>query len=69
ACGYVNNNEQMVAALPAEQFDHLTKKKACGSSAIVHRGVGDIDLSPDAFSELAKPIEGRVHVTYSLKIS
>ncbi|CAG8698492.1 27126_t:CDS:1, partial [Racocetra persica] len=83
ACGYVNNDGQMVAALPAEQFDHLTKKRACGSTAVVHRGsrrivvrivdrcagckVGDIDLSPDAFSGLAEPVEGRVHVTYSLK--
>ncbi|CAG8439362.1 1379_t:CDS:1 [Dentiscutata heterogama] len=84
ACGQVNNNEQMVAALPAQQFDHLTSKKACGSTAVVERGgkhvtvkiidrcagcqLGDIDLSPAAFQELASPKEGRVHVIYTLHL-
>ncbi|CAG8611194.1 22518_t:CDS:1 [Dentiscutata erythropus] len=84
ACGHVNNNEQMVAALPAQQFDHLTRKRACGSTAVVERGgrrvtvriidrcagcqLGDIDLSPAAFQEIASPKEGRVHVFYTLHV-
>ncbi|CAG8603281.1 2565_t:CDS:1, partial [Cetraspora pellucida] len=84
ACGDVNSNEQMVAALPAQQFDYLTRNKACGSTAVVHHGgrrvtvriidrcagcqVGDIDLSPAAFNRIARPREGRVHVTYTLHL-
>ncbi|RIB23917.1 expansin module family protein [Gigaspora rosea] len=84
ACGIVNDNDQMVAALPAQQFDYLTRTKACGSIAVVVHGgkqvtvkiidrcagcqLGDIDLSPAAFKKIAHPREGRVHVMYTLNI-